>query len=82
MYMEKKYIFEQSGFSKVTITSTGIGIGTETPLFPLHINTYVASAQTYKYLNYAGVGGPGTYTQNYSIYCSYAICASSFAQPK
>ena len=27
---------------------------------------------------YGGVGGPGTYTNNYSIYCSNAICASEF----
>ena len=74
----KKFFFQQTGFSKVTITNTGIGIGTETPLFPLHITNYVASTQTYKYLNYSLVGGPGTYTQNYSIYCSYAICASEF----
>ena len=33
----KTYFFQQTGFSKVTITSTGIGIGTETPTFPLHI---------------------------------------------
>ena len=25
-----------------------------------------------------GVGGPGTYSQNYAIYCSYAVCASEF----
>ena len=29
-------------------------------------------------MNYNGVGGPGSYTNNYSIYCSYAVCASEF----
>ena len=51
----KKYFFQQTGFSKVTITSTGIGIGTETPTYPLHIITYASSTQTYKYLNYSGL---------------------------
>ena len=74
----KKYFFQQTGFSKVTITSTGIGVGTETPTFPLHITTYVASTQTYKFLNHGGIGGVGTYTNNYSIYCNNAICASEF----
>ena len=46
----EKLFFQQTGFSKVTITSTGIGIGTETPTFPLHITSYVASTQTYKSL--------------------------------
>ena len=73
----KKYCFQQTGFSKVTITSTGIGIGTETPLFPSHITTYIASTQTYKFLNYSGIGGPGSYTNNYSIYCSNAVCAQN-----
>ena len=74
----EKYVFQQTGFSKVTITTTGIGIGTETPTFPLHITTYVASTQTYKFLNYSGIGGPGSYTNNYSIYCSNGVCASEF----
>ena len=72
----KKYFFQQTGFSKATITLTGIGVGTETPTFSLHITTYVASTQTYKFLNYSGIGGPGSYTNNYSIYCSNAVCAS------
>ena len=54
--------------------SNGIGIGITTSLFPLHQSSY----QTYKYLNYNGIGGPGGYTNNYSIYCSYAVCASEF----
>ena len=29
-------------------------------------------------MNYNGVGGPGTYSQIYSIYCSYAIMAAEF----
>ena len=29
-------------------------------------------------MNYNGVGGVGTYSQNYSIYCSYAVVASEF----
>ena len=32
----------------------------------------------YKFLNYSGLGGVGTYSQNYSIYCSYAVIASEF----
>ena len=55
-----------------------MGIGTTTPLFPLHIALYQSSYQTYKFLNYNGLGGPGGYTNNYSIYCSYAVCASEF----
>ena len=55
-----------------------MGIGTNTPLFPLDIRVYQSSDQTYKFLNYNGIGGPGGYTNNYSIYCSYAVCASEF----
>jgi len=73
----KTYYFQQTGFSKVTINTTGIGIGI-TPTYPLHITTYVASTQTYRYFTYSSTGGPGTYTQNYSIYCSYAILGSEF----
>ena len=73
----KSYCFQQTGFTKVTINSTGIGIGI-CPTYPLHITTYASSTQTYKYLNYSGVGGPASYTQNYSIYCSYAMCTSEF----
>ena len=75
---EKSYYSQQTGFTKIIINRIGIGIGTSTPSYPLHITTYASSTQTYKYLNYSGVGGPGTYTQNYSIYCSYANCASEF----
>ena len=73
----KSYYFQQTGFSKVTINSMGIGIGC-TPTSPLQITTYASSSQTYKLLNYSGVGGPGSYTMNYSIMCSYAVCASEF----
>ena len=73
----KTYYFQQTGFTKVTINSIGIGIGL-TLSYPLNISTYVASTQTYKFLNYSGIGGPGTYTMNYSIMCSYAVCASEF----
>ena len=73
----KNYYFQQTGFSKVTINSIGLGIGI-TPTYPLHITTYASSTQTYKFLNYSGIGGPGTYLQNYGIYCSYAVCASEF----
>ena len=52
----------------------GLGIGTNTPLFPLHITGYQSSYQTYKFFNYNGLGGPGGYTNNYSIYCSYCLC--------
>ena len=55
-----------------------MGIGTNTPLFPLHIAGYQSSYQTYKFLNYNGIGGPGGYTNNYSIHCSYAVCSSEF----
>ena len=55
-----------------------MGIGTNTPLFPLHITGYQSSYQTYKFLNYNVIGGPSGYTNNYSIYCSYAVCASEF----
>ena len=34
----------------------GLGIGTNTPLFPLDIRVYQSSYQTYKFLNYNGVG--------------------------
>ena len=44
----------------------------------MHITTYVSSTQTYKFINYSGVGGPGTYSQNYSIYASFAILGSEF----
>ena len=73
----KTYYFQQTGFTKVTINSTGIGIGC-TPTSPLQITTYASSSQTYKFLNYSGIGGPGTYGQKYSIYCSYAVVASEF----
>ena len=39
--------------------SSGLGIGTITPWFPWHIAGYQSSYQTYKFLNYNGVGGPG-----------------------
>ena len=42
------------------------------------LSTYVASTQTYKFLNYGGIGRPGSYANNYSIYCSNAVCASEF----
>ena len=29
-------------------------------------------------MNYSGIGGPGTYSQNYSIYASYVILGSEF----
>ena len=73
----KTYYIQQSGFTKVTINTTGIGIGT-TPTQPLHIATYASRTQTYKYLNYAGIRGPGTYTQNYGIHFSCAVCTSEF----
>ena len=71
------YYFQQTGFTKVTINSMGITIGC-TPTIPLEISAYAASTQMYTYLNYGGVSGPGTYAQNYSIYCSYTVCASEF----
>ena len=37
----KTYYFQQTGFSKVTINSIGIGVGI-TPTYPLHITTYAA----------------------------------------
>ena len=72
------------GFNSNNATKTflyvgnGLGIGTNTPLFPLHIAGYQSSYQTYKIENYNGVGGPCSYTNNYSFYCSYAVCASEF----
>ena len=44
----------------------------------MQITTYASSLPTYKFLNYSGVGGPGSYTMNYSIMCSYAVCATEF----
>ena len=73
----KCYYFQQTCFTKVAINSIRIGIGC-TSTVPLHITIYAASTQTYKYLNFGGVGGPGTYTQKYSIYLSYAVCSSEF----
>ena len=73
----KCYYFQQTGFTTVTINSMGIGIGC-TPTSPLQITTYASSTQTYKFLNYNGVGGPVSYGQSYSICCSYAVMATEF----
>ena len=51
----------------VQYNSIGVGIGC-VPTSPLQISTYASSTQTYKFWNYDGVGGVGTYSQNYSIY--------------
>ena len=77
IYTVNVIIFKKTGFSKVTINSIGIGIDATT-LYPLHLTTYARSTQTYQYLSYSGLGGPGTYTQNYGIYCLYAILGSEY----
>ena len=65
--------FQNRRFSNFTISTFGIGC---TPTYPLQISTYATSAQTYKFLNYNGVGGHGSYNQTCSIYCSYTTAAS------
>ena len=64
----KKYYFQQTG--------------TTNPIYPLHINTYIASTQTYEFLNYSGLGGPGTYSQTiaYTVHTPYVQLSSMLFQ--
>ena len=75
----KNYYFQQTGFSQVTMNSMRIGIGcTHVFLHYTQTTTYASSTQIHKLLTYNGVGGPGSYSQKYSMYCSYEVIASEF----
>ena len=55
-----------------------VGINTSNPQATLEVQGSVSSTQTYSFLNGGGTGGPGTFTQDYSIHASNAILASEF----
>ncbi len=63
----------------VTMISNGrVGIGTPNPDAPLDVRNSVTSTETYSFLNGGGTGGPGTFTNDYSIRASNAVLASEF----
>ena len=43
------YYFQNNGFTNVTISTTGLGIGC-TSTYPLHVSTHVTSTEAYKFL--------------------------------
>lgn len=68
-----------TGNPSIVPTSGGrVGIGTSSPSFPLEVTSYVASNQSYGFLNPSGVIGTASGTSNYSIRASERIIASEF----
>jgi hypothetical protein len=71
--------FYTANLRRVTINSTGyVGIGTASPVYPLHVATAVTASFAYGYLNSAGNTGTSSGSNYYSIFSENRIRAEEF----